>query len=162
MIRRDPDLRAEEGRSLEAGRTALVRLLAVTARRTSDKFIVVFDGAPGHGAEPAGGRIVVMFARAPATADDVLKRLARQHREGAVVVTSDRAVQEAARREHAVVVSAEDFVDALANPARDDENDDDEDDRDDGLEKRGNPRRRSREERAARRVLARLRRAGFD
>src|SRR5438445_657064 len=46
VIRRDPDLRAHEAESLEAGRTALLRLVARIARAGGDRFTVVFDGAP--------------------------------------------------------------------------------------------------------------------
>ena len=160
VIRRDPDLRAEEGRSLEAGRKALMKLLVVAAQRTADTFMVVFDGAPGQGAPSPSGRIEAIFSRPPSSADDVLKRLATQYREGAVVVTSDRAVQDAARRAHAVVVAADDFVRAIVMRQSDDaEGEDDEDDEDDsgGVSKRGNPRRLSRDERAAHRALRRLR-----
>jgi hypothetical protein len=64
-------------------------------------------------------------------------------------------VRDAARRAGAVAVSAEEFVAALRGSTRDDE---DADDGGDGVARRGgNPRRLSRDERAARRALARLR-----
>jgi hypothetical protein len=99
--------------------------------------------------------VQVVFSRPPESADDVLRRLAAELREGGVVVTSDRAVQTAARRAGAIAVSAEDFLEAVgpgSGAEPDDEPDDDEPTR------RGGPRRRpSREIRAARHVLKRLR-----
>jgi predicted RNA-binding protein with PIN domain len=154
VIRRDPDLRAHEAESLEAGRTALLALLARVAARVSDAFTVVFDGARRAGGAPSAGRVQVLFSRPPETADDVLRRLATTLREGAIVVTSDRAVQDSARRAGAVVVDAEAFVEAALGPgAAADEADED----DDSRPRRGPSHRPSREARAARRALRRLR-----
>ena len=152
VIRRDPELRDRETVSLEAGRAMLLALVARVAARVSDNFTVVFDGARRTGGEPAlGGRVQVTFSRPPETADDVLRRLAGTLREGAVVVTSDRAVQDSARRSGSVAVSAEAFLRALAGPT------DDDDDDDIPGERRGPSRRPSREARDAERVLRRLR-----
>jgi predicted RNA-binding protein with PIN domain len=150
VIRRDPDLRAHEAESLEAGRTALLRLVAEAARAGGDRFTVVFDGAPASRPAPAGGQVEVTFSRPPEKADDVLVRLARQLGAGSAVVTSDRAVRDAAGRAGCAVISAEQFLDALSadpeppagpSPAR----------------KSGNPRRPSKDARAAERALRRLR-----
>jgi predicted RNA-binding protein with PIN domain len=153
VIRRDPDLRAHEAESLEAGRTALLALLARVAARVSDAFTVVFDGARRAGGAPSAGRVQVLFSRPPETADDVLRRLATTLREGAIVVTSDRAVQDSARRAGAVVVDAEAFVAAALGPGAADEAEEDDDPR----PRRGPSHRPSREARAAQRALRRLR-----
>jgi len=154
VIRRDPDLRAHEAESLQAGRTALLRLVADAARAGGDRFTVVFDGAPPAGPAGAGGQVEVTFSRPPEKADDVLVRLARQLGAGAAVVTSDRAVRDAAGRAGCAVISAEQFLDALSGESE--------------LEdpaptfpppKSGNPRRLSKDARAAQRALRRLRRA---
>src|SRR5439155_675933 len=88
------------GRSprLEAGRRALLHVIAGAHRAPRDEFTVVFDGARRSGGAPTAGRIRVVFSRPPLTADDELMRLARQMRSGAVVVSSDRKIQDAARR----------------------------------------------------------------
>lgn len=150
VIRRDPELRAREAESLQAGRSALLALVARVARDSSERFTVVFDGARREGSAPGPGRVQVVFSRPPETADDVLRRLAAGLREGGVVVSSDRAVQTAAWRAGAVSVSAEAFLDAATGP--DDESDDDDDEPESGP-----GRRPSRQERAAERVLRRLR-----
>jgi predicted RNA-binding protein with PIN domain len=101
-----------------------------------------------------GGRVQVVFSRPPESADDVLRRLATTYREGAVVVTSDRAVRDSARRAGAVGVSAEAFLAAARrSPAGDD---DGEVDDDDDAPPRGPQRRLSRDDRAAARALRRL------
>ena len=65
VIRRDAELRDRETTGLEAGRHALVSLLAGVAREIADDFIVVFDGARRTGGAPSGGRVQVIFSRPP-------------------------------------------------------------------------------------------------
>jgi len=157
VIRRDPDLRAAEARGLHAGREALLRRVAAAARRLSDRFTVVFDGAPVRGAAPSG-RLEVVFSRPPQKADDVLVRLAREGGAGTAVVTDDRAVGDAARRARCAVVPVGRFLAALGGPeggAADDDPDGESDDAPHG--KRGNPYRRSREDIDVERALRRLR-----
>jgi predicted RNA-binding protein with PIN domain len=156
VIRRDPDLRGAEEESLHAGRAALLRLVAGVAQGSGERFIVVFDGAP-RGSEALSGQLEVLFSRPPETADDVLIRLARQHREGAVVISSDRTVTHAAARAGCTVLSAEQFLPAARAAARGGGTGrDDGDEEDESPRRAGNPRRRSREERAAQRALGRL------
>jgi len=154
VIRRDPELVAGEAAGLEAGRAALLALLARVARDSRETFTVVFDGARRTGGTPSPGRVAVMFSRPPDTADDVLRRLAASLRDGAVVVTSDRAVLDSARRVGAVAVTAEAFLDAARRPPDDDVGDDDDEP---PPTKRGPRRRPSREARDVARVLRKLR-----
>ena len=158
VIRRDPDLRGREAASLEAGRVALLHLLARVARESREELVVVFDGARRTGGVPSVGQVQVMFSRPPQSADDVLIRLAGQYRAAAVVVTSDRTVATAAQRAGCAVVGAERFISATAGAGEDDRDKDDEEDedRDERRGKAGNPRRLSREARAAQRALRRL------
>src|SRR5688572_21535616 len=153
VIRRDPDLAGVEATGLPAGRAALLRLVAGAAQTSGDTFTVVFDGAPGFG-EGAGGRVETIYTRPPEKADDVIVALARRFAADAIVVSSDRAVSDGARRAGATAVSAERFLGAIAG--RDDAAPVHEDDDAPARTKRGNPRRASADERAARRVLRRL------
>jgi predicted RNA-binding protein with PIN domain len=157
VIRRDPDLRGAEASGLESGRRALLTRIAAVARRLPDQFTVVFDGAPIPAPALAGGQLEVLFSRPPDKADDVLIRLARQAGAGTAVVSSDRAVADAARRAGCAVIGAEAFVAALADAAETDFGDQVAD-KAPVRGRSGNPRRLSREERAARRALERLRR----
>jgi len=158
VIRRDPDLRAREAEGLEAGRAALLTLVARCARDSHETFTVVFDGARRAGAASTTGRVRVLFSRPPASADDELIRLVRGEGAGAAVVSSDRRVQDAAGRAGAAVLGAEEFLAGLTD--RDEtagDGDDEEDGDSQGRGKRGNPRRPSRRARAAARALRRLR-----
>jgi predicted RNA-binding protein with PIN domain len=154
VIRRDPDLRAREAESLEAGRTALLAMVARVARDLPDAFTVVFDGARRTGGAASHGQVQVVFSRPPASADDELRRLAGSLREGAIVVSSDRAVQDAARRAGAVALGADAFLDAVetGSPEVEDDSDDEEDE-----PRRGPSHKLSRAARAAERALRRLR-----
>jgi len=162
VVRRDPNLRAREAESLEAGRRALLHLLTRAPQAARDEFTVVFDGARrSGGAATAAGRIRVAFSRPPATADDDLVRLARQLGNGAIVVSSDRKVQDAARRAGSAVLTAEQFLEALTvpHPPSGTDSPDIKDDSGDepARDKRGNPRRLSKKARQAQRALGRLR-----
>jgi predicted RNA-binding protein with PIN domain len=156
VIRRDPELAGLDQRSLSDGREALLRLLARVARDSGDDFVVVFDGARGGHPPMPAGRVRVIFSRPPEKADDVLVRLARAGGDGATVVSSDRAVQDASRRAHAAAVGADEFLaHALAGAAPPDRDDAEDEPR---RPKTGNPRRLKRAERRSRRALDRLRR----
>ena len=161
VIRRDPELQAREAESLEAGRRALLHFIARAHRASRDEFTVVFDGARPSGGAPTAGRIRVVFSRPRLTADDELMRFARQMRSGAVVVSSDRKIQDAARRAGSAVLTAEQFLEALEVPesssGADTPESKDDFDEEPGREKRGNPRRLSKKARQARRALGRLR-----
>lgn len=168
VIRLDAELRSREAESLEAGRRALLHLIARARRAAQDEFTVVFDGARVAGGAPSEGRIRVVFSRPPQTADDELMRLARQLRSGAVVVSSDRKIQDAARRAGSAVLTAAQFLEALDVPespaegsehgkADNSEHMKDESDDDGPRQKRGNPHRLSKKARQAKRALGRLR-----
>ena len=160
VIRRDPELQAREAESLEAGRRALLHVIAGAHRAPRDEFTVVFDGARRSGGAPTTGRIRVVFSRPPLTADDELMRLARQMRSGAVVVSSDRKIQDAARRAGSAVLTAEQFLEALEVPESSSAPDiKDDSDGEPVRAKRGNPRRPSKKARKAQRALGRLRRS---
>jgi predicted RNA-binding protein with PIN domain len=142
------------------GRRALLATVALAARQTGDPFTVVFDGAPGPALAPSGGQVQVVFSRPPETADDVLIRLAHRYREGAIVVTSDRTVQDAARRAGATVLEVDEFIGALresGDAERDPGDSEPADLGDRHAAKRGNPRRLSKDARTKLRALRRLR-----
>ncbi|HLF49053.1 MAG TPA: NYN domain-containing protein [Methylomirabilota bacterium] len=158
VIRRSPELFAEERVSLEAGRQALCRLLANVARSSGDEFTVVFDGSGGGGAAAGGSGVRVLFSSARESADRVLARLAAG---GGAVVSNDREVRTAAARGGAIVVTTDDFLTRIARarpapPAAAGVPDKDKDEDLPRGPKKGNPRRLSKKARAAARALGRL------
>ena len=79
-------------------------------------------------------------------------------RSGAVVVSSDRKIQDAARRAGSAVLTAEQFLEALEVPESSSAPDiKDDSDGEPVRAKRGNPRRLSKKARKAQRALGRLR-----
>src|SRR5204863_10047360 len=93
-----------------AGRRAPVRHVAALARRSRDEFTIAFAAARRAETGPTTGRVSVVFSHPPETADDVVIRLAARWRDGAVVVTSDRTIEHAARRARCGVVDAATFA----------------------------------------------------
>lgn len=158
VIRRAPELKSREQESLEAGRQALCALLVEVARLSGDSFTVVFDGAQAGGRAGGGSGVSVIFSSARESADSVLARMAR---EGGAVVSNDREVRRAAERAGATVVTTDQFLARLDQarrlppeaPADLMEGDEEEPSRG---PRKGNPRRLSKKDRAARRALGRL------
>ncbi|MCL4299688.1 MAG: NYN domain-containing protein [Anaerolineae bacterium] len=81
--------------------------------RTGHRVTVIFDAGPGY--RPAetkkAGGITVQFAAHGQTADQIISRRIRQVKnpQELIVVTSDRAVQQAARQARVRVLTAQEF-----------------------------------------------------
>jgi predicted RNA-binding protein with PIN domain len=93
-------------------RARLVRDLLAWAKAHRRRVVLVFDAWAGGTREArseAHGSVTVWFTRAGERADAFIVRRVGEHPE-AVVVTSDRAVQQGARRRGAAVLDAERFA----------------------------------------------------
>jgi predicted RNA-binding protein with PIN domain len=112
LIRQSPSLREVESRDLQMGREALIRQLASYKRIRGHQITIVFDGwRSGSLTESQQWErgILVIYSKRDERADEVIKRLAKRFRQGAVVVTSDREVAHFAERVGATAVSSEEF-----------------------------------------------------
>lgn len=112
LIRRSPSLRSFDRRDLEEGRSELIRRLATYKKARSVPITVVFDGWDQGGFSGSHTKergIHVLFSRRGERADEIIARKAREMREKALVVTSDRAVQREAQRHGATVIPSEEF-----------------------------------------------------
>jgi len=112
LIRRSPSLSVLDKKELQKGREELIRRLAVYKQARPFPITVVFDGwnQPDlWGSRTFQQGIRVVFSRTGQKADDVIIQMAREMREKAMVVTSDREVQAAAERHHATVIPSEAF-----------------------------------------------------
>jgi predicted RNA-binding protein with PIN domain len=98
------DVEAHDG--LAAGRQALCNRLANAARRSRDRFTVVFDGARGGGQINGGVGVSVVFTSAQKTADTVLIERAGPE---VTVVSDDRDVTDGAQRAGARILSVSGF-----------------------------------------------------
>jgi hypothetical protein len=116
FIKQSPDLRKLEAVELQKARQGLIDRLAQYKRLKGYPIAVVFDGwqggkAAGHRERISG--IEVIFSRVGEKADEVLKRLAAEKKEGMVVVTSDRDIAFFAEKKGAGVLSVSDFAEKM-------------------------------------------------
>jgi predicted RNA-binding protein with PIN domain len=113
LIRQSPYLQEIDLRDLELGRETLVSILAEYRQsRPQHKITVVFDGWLAGDLKESRDRragMAVIYSRRGERADEVIKRLLAKERGRAVVVSSDRELQDYAARVGATWISAPEF-----------------------------------------------------
>lgn len=112
LIRQTPVLASREQEDLQEGREALLQWLAAYRQQKKHPMTVVFDG--WLNGDWQGGRdyycgIEVLYSRRGEKADEVIKRLVQQEGARAVIVSSDRELQEYGVRWGAAFLSAREF-----------------------------------------------------
>ncbi len=113
-----PELRRVLHQDLEAGRDGLIEMLRSYRRNAggNSRITVVFDGKSHHDHQrgPGGSAegIEVLFSRHE-IADDLILRLLKDRHRGAILVTSDRALGEAAAPHASAVVRTGEFRERL-------------------------------------------------
>ena len=116
LIRQSPDLSRIDHQDLQAGREALIDLLAGYKKIKAHKITVVFDGtrAPGFTLERDRYKgIAIVFSRRGETADSVIKKMAAREREGSLVVSSDRDITASAQSCGAAIIDSPAFEQKL-------------------------------------------------
>ena len=112
FIKQSPELRRLEQVELQKARDGLIQKLIRYKRIKGHSITVVFDGRQEGGLsghrERSGG-IEVIFSRRGEKADDVLKRLATEKRDGILLVTSDREIAQFAGKKGAKVIPVSEF-----------------------------------------------------
>jgi uncharacterized protein len=117
FIKQVQEFRRLEQIELQKAREGLVAKLAEYKRLKGHAVMVVFDGQQttgrltGHRERSRG--IEVVFSKPGESADDVLKHLAQEKREGITVVTSDQAVAHFASKKGAAVLAVGDFAEKM-------------------------------------------------
>lgn len=112
LIRQSDSLRHHEKQSLEAGRQALILRLAEYKRKKGHKITVVFDGwDKGSAMEERDrqGNIGIIYSCRGEKADDVIKRLADNNSEEAVIISSDREIASYVTRRGKTALSSPEF-----------------------------------------------------
>ena len=113
LIRQSPYFQEIEARELEAGREALLASLAgYRQSRPQHKITVVFDGwdkGDWKESRDRRGGMTIIYSRRGEKADEVIKRLLEKERSRAVVVSSDRELQDYADRVGAAWIDAPQF-----------------------------------------------------
>jgi len=121
LIRQSSFFQEIEARELEAGREALLAALSAYRQdRSQHKITVVFDGWDKGGLKESRDRragLAIIYSRRGEKADEVIKRLLAQERSRAVVVSSDRELQDYADHVGAAWISAPQFETSHLRPA---------------------------------------------
>jgi hypothetical protein len=115
-IKQTPNLRDLEKIELQKAREGLIGQLAQYKKIKGHSIIVVFDGwqaggLAGHRERSRG--IEIIFSKIGEKADNVLKRLAVEKRDGITIVTSDKDVAFYAEKKGSVVISVTEFEDKI-------------------------------------------------
>jgi len=167
LIRQSDVLRSHERRGLEAGRKALLHMLAGYRRVMGHRITVVFDGWLGGPPQEEHDReagIDIIYSRRGEKADEVIKRLARRHADETIVVTSDRPVMDAAARAGVTAVASREFEERVRRarsaltqaPAAPEKEDDGDAPPTKGTKKKGPSHRASKRERLRQRGMEKL------
>jgi len=109
LIRQSTELSRLDRQELQSGREALIDLLASYKKIKAHKITVVFDGTGAPGFSRNRDRIkgiTVIFSRRGETADSVIKKMAASEKEGALVVSSDRAVTSFAQSRGSAIIDS--------------------------------------------------------
>jgi predicted RNA-binding protein with PIN domain len=117
LIRQSPELAGMDRQALQLGRDALVDMLAAYKKLKPHKITVVFDGT----AEPSlyGSRdrvkgIAIRYSKGGESADDLIRRMVRREKAGALVLSSDREVMTDAESVGATVLGSAAFEEKIA------------------------------------------------
>jgi hypothetical protein len=116
LIRQSARWAPLDRRDLQLGREALIEALRAYRKVKPHRITVVFDAAEAPGFEPRRDRqggVEIRFSDFGQSADALIRRMALNIRERALVVSSDRAVAEAAAACGATVIDAPTFESRL-------------------------------------------------
>ena len=116
FIKQSPDLRRLEQVELQKAREGLIEQLSRYKRLKGHAILIVFDGwqaGRSDGRRERSRGIEVIFSKMGEKADDVLKRLSAEKREGITIVTSDNEVAFHAEKRGSPVISAAEFAERM-------------------------------------------------
>jgi predicted RNA-binding protein with PIN domain len=159
LIRQSPRLQLLDAMDLQAGREALLELLAHYRSRSHHQITVVFDGWQRGDLKESRDRhqgILIVYSRRGERADEVIKRLLARERERALVVSSDREIQDAAEQVRATWINAGEFESSYLPGAETGEPEEDDSEATRGTRKKGPARRLSKRQRQRRQRLKKL------
>lgn len=160
LIRQSAQLQLLDAMDLQAGREALLKILAHYRSRSHHQITVVFDGWQQGDLKESRDRyqgLLIIYSRRGERADEVIKRLLHQERERALVVTSDREIQGFAEQVKAAWINAGQFeLSYLHEPAGATDHEAEADSAARGTRKKGPARRLSKRLRQRRQRLKKL------
>lgn len=116
LIRQSSTLAGIDAKNMQKGRETLINRLASYKGVKGYAITVVFDGWKSdnisEGREKIKG-INVVFSKSGETADEVIKRMASNLREGGIVITADNDIAGFARRQGAAIIEPQVFEERM-------------------------------------------------
>ncbi len=112
LIRQSKDLANVENKKFEQAQLELIARLREFAELSGEKILCVFDHGGSvefHRTEEYFGPVTAIYTRGGEIADEVIIELAREKKQAAIVVSSDRMVAEGSRKAGASAMSASEF-----------------------------------------------------
>ncbi|MBI5187470.1 MAG: NYN domain-containing protein [Nitrospirae bacterium] len=148
-------------KDLERQRNMLIDSLIEYRKKKGHDITVVFDGwktGETNESHSIVGRIRVIYSRLGEKADSVIKRIISSERREWIVVTSDRDITSHAWASGSIPISTGDFLKAIERryPSDFNEEYDDDDNKCIDPQRKGNPRKLSKKEKAIKRTLSKL------
>lgn len=137
----------------------LIASLIEYRKRKGHDVTVVFDGwktGEGQERQSVTGGIRVIYSRIGETADAVIKRMISSVRREWIVVSSDRDIANCAWTAGSIPVAVEDFLRSIGSEKTLFAEGDDDDDYGISPQRKGNPRKPSKKEKAVARALSKL------
>ena len=112
FIRQSRDLAELESISFEKAKEVLISRLKEFTNISGEKVLAVFDATGSlnpQRIEEGHGAVKVIYTKGGEIADEVIIELARQKKEGTIVISSDREIIEAAERAGSSTLSSPEF-----------------------------------------------------
>ena len=116
LIRQSKTLHMLDQEDIQAGRDALIDLLAAYKKLKAHKITVVFDGAdapilPNRDNSMKG--INIRFSKQGETADTVIKKIASSKKEKALIISSDKDIVDFASSQGSSTISSTEFEEKM-------------------------------------------------
>ena len=112
LIRQSTELAGLDRQDLQLGRDALVDMLSAYKKLKAHRITVVFDGSAKPGMYASRDHIkgiAIHYSQGGESADDVIRRMARQDKAKALVVSSDREIMDAVQSTGATAMDSAAF-----------------------------------------------------
>lgn len=117
LIRQSRDLMEVETRHLEKAKTLLLDRLKLFSERSGEHVVCVFDATGSvneRRVEEPHGPVKYLYTKAFETADEVIIEMARERKEAAIVVSSDREIIEAVEKAGSGAMKSPEFDQILS------------------------------------------------
>ncbi|MEW6108171.1 MAG: NYN domain-containing protein [Nitrospirota bacterium] len=146
-------------KDLSGQRDALINSMIKYRKIKGHEIIIVFDGwKTGSNKEEhiGAGGIKVIYSKLGEKADSVIKRIISREKREWIVISSDRDITSYAWSSGSVPVPSEEFLSAVEKAGESLSGEYELFEEEDAVERKGNPRKLSKKEKALRRVLGKL------